>query len=88
MLFKLFKLSDFEEELLHKDNYLSAHHDGIHTLVTEMYKVAIGLSPEIMNEVYKQRNNSHCNLRHASQFSLIQFIVFIMVLTQYHVRGE
>ena len=53
MLFKLFKLSNFEEELLHKDNYLSAHHNGIHTLVTEMYKVAIGLSPEIMNEVYK-----------------------------------
>ena len=35
-----------------------------------MYKVANGMSPEIMNEVFKQRNNPQNNLRHTSQFSV------------------
>ena len=33
-----------------------------------MYNVADGMSPEIMNEVFKQRSNSHYNLRGPSQF--------------------
>ena len=33
-----------------------------------MYKVVNGTSPEIMNEVFKQRSNSHYDLRHTSQF--------------------
>ena len=32
-----------------------------------MYKVVDGISPEMMNEVFKQRSNSHYNLRHTSQ---------------------
>ena len=35
-----------------------------------MYKVVNGMSPEIMNEVLKQRNNPHYNLRPALQFSV------------------
>ena len=35
-----------------------------------MYKVVNGTFPETMNEVFKQRNNSHYNLRHTSQFSV------------------
>ena len=27
------------------------------------------MSPEIMNEVFEQRNNSHYKLKHTSQFS-------------------
>ena len=33
-----------------------------------MYKDVNGMSPEIMNGVFKQRSNSHYNPRHTSQF--------------------
>ena len=61
------KLSNFEE-LLHKDNSVSIHHNNIHALPIEMHKVVNGMCPKIMIEVFKQRNNSHNNLSHASQF--------------------
>ena len=41
------KLSNFEEPL-HKDNSVSIHHNNIHALAIEMYKVVNGRSPEIM----------------------------------------
>ena len=43
------------------------HHNNIHALAIEMYRVFNGMSPEIMNDVFKQRSNSHDNLRHTSQ---------------------
>ena len=46
------KLSNFEE-LLHKDNSASIHHNNRPALAIEMYKVVNGTSPEIMNEVFK-----------------------------------
>ena len=55
------KLSNFEE-LLDKDISVSIHHDNVHVLATEMYKVVNGMSPEIMND------NLHYNLGHTSQF--------------------
>ena len=61
------KHSNFEE-LLVKDNSVSIHHNNIHTLATEMYSVANGMSPEIMNDTFKLRENTHSNLRHTSQF--------------------
>ena len=61
------KLSDFEE-LLHKDNSVSIRYNNVHALATEMYKVVNSVSPEIMNEVFKQRSNSPYNLRHTSHF--------------------
>ena len=61
------KLSNFEE-LLHNDNSISIYHNNIHALAIEVYKFVNGTSPEIMNEVFKPRNNSHYNLRHTSQF--------------------
>ena len=33
-----------------------------------MYKVANGMSPEIMNDIFKLRENTHYSLRHISQF--------------------
>ena len=48
------KLSTFEE-LLHKDNSVSIHHNNIHALATEMYKVVNVTSPEIMNEVFQKK---------------------------------
>ena len=60
------KFSNFEE-LLQKDNPVSIHHNNIHGLAIEMYKFVNGMSPEIINEVFKQRSNSHYNLSHTSQ---------------------
>ena len=61
------KYSNFEE-LLVKDNSVSIHHNNIHTLATEIYKVAKGICPEIMSEIFKLRESTHYNLRHTSQF--------------------
>ena len=61
------KHSNFEE-LLVKDNFVSTHHNNIPTLAMEMYKVANGMSPEIMNDMFKLRENTYYNLRYASQF--------------------
>ena len=43
------------EELLHKDNSVSIHHNNIHALAIEMNKVVNGTSPEIMNKVFKKK---------------------------------
>ena len=61
------KHSNFEE-LLVKDNSVSIHHNYIHTLAIEIYKVANGICPEIMNDIFKLRENTHYNLRVTSQF--------------------
>ena len=61
------KRSNFEE-LLVKDNSVSIHHNNIHPLAIEMYKVINGISPEIMNDVFQIRNNTHYNLRYAPTF--------------------
>ena len=61
------KHSNFEE-LLVKDNSVSIHHNTIHTLAIKIYKVANGMCPEIMNEIFKLRENTHYNLRGTSQF--------------------
>ena len=52
------KISNFEE-LLNKDNSVSIHHNNIHALAIEMYKVADDMSPDLMNEVFKLRNSPH-----------------------------
>ena len=59
------KISNFEE-LLDKDSSVSIHHNNIHALAIEMYKVANDMSPDIMNEVFKLINTPHYNLRHTS----------------------
>ena len=46
------KRSTFEE-FLAKDNSVSVHQNNIHTIAIEMYKVISGISPEIINEVFK-----------------------------------
>ena len=56
------------EELLDKDNSVSIHHNNIQTLAIEMYKVANGIAPEIMNEIFRLRNDQYYDLRHTSQF--------------------
>ena len=45
------KTSTFKE-LLEKDNSVSIHYRNIQALAIEMYKVANGMSPEIMNKIF------------------------------------
>ena len=47
---------------------LSPYITNVHTLAIEMYKVANGMSPVIMNDIFKLRENTHYNLRHTAQF--------------------
>ena len=61
-----YKHSNFEE-LLVKDNSVSIHHNNIYIAI-EIYKVANGICPEIMNDIFKLRENTHYNLKGTSQF--------------------
>ena len=61
------KRSTFEK-LLAKDNSVSVHHNNIHAMAIEMYKVVNGISAEIMNEAFKLREETHHYLRHTTQF--------------------
>ena len=54
---------------------VSVQHNIIHTLAIEMYKVVSDMSPNIMNDVSKQRDETPYNLRHVAQF-LVDPIVF------------
>ena len=63
------KTSSFKQ-LLEKDNSVSIHHRNIQTLAIEMYKVTNGLSPEIINEIFQIREESRCDVRYASQFTI------------------
>ena len=56
------------KELLEKDNSVAIHHTNIQALPTEMRKVAKGIAPEIMNEIFQLREKSHYNLRYTSEF--------------------
>ena len=70
------KRSSFKE-LLVEDNSVSVHHNNIHTLTYEMYKVASGMSLEIMNNVFKWRDKTHYHLTHTAQFPVDPiYIVF------------
>ena len=75
------KHSNFEE-LLVKDNSVPIHHNNIHTLAIEIYKVASGICPEIMNDIFKLREKTHYNLRGTSQFLVDSILVFSMVVNQ------
>ena len=62
------KISNFQE-LLNKDNSVSIHHNNIDALAIEICKVAIDMSRDIINKVFKLRNTPQYNLRHKSHFS-------------------
>ena len=53
-------------EVLKKDNSVYTHYRNIQALATEMYKVANGMSPVIINGIFQLRKESHYNLRYTS----------------------
>ena len=61
------KTSTFKD-LLEKDNSVFIHYKNIQALAIEMHKVANGMSPEIMNEIFQLTEKSHYNLRYTSEF--------------------
>ena len=61
------KTSTFNE-LLEKDNSVCIHYKNIQALAIEIYKVANGFSPVIMNEIIQLKEESHYNLRYTSKF--------------------
>ena len=61
------KTSAFKEPL-EKDNSVSIHYRNIQALAIGMYKVANGMSSEIMNRIFQLREKSHYNLRYTSEF--------------------
>ena len=71
------------KELLEKDNSVSIHYGNIQTLAVEMYKVANGMSPEIMNEIFQLKEKSHYNLRYTSEFFFIK--VFFVISIQFFI---
>ena len=60
-------MTNFEKQLV-RDNSVSIHHNNVDTLAIEMYKVTNDMSPEIINDIFKLRENTQYNLRHTSQF--------------------
>ena len=60
-------MTNFEKQLV-RDNSVPIHHNNVDTLAIEMYKVTNDMSPEIINDIFKLRENTHYNLRHTSQF--------------------
>ena len=52
------------------------HYRNIQAHTVEMYKVANGMSPEIMNEIFQLREKSHYNLRYTSQFIIPPISVY------------
>ena len=61
------------EDLLSKDGSVSMHHKNLRKLVIEFYKVASGLCPEIMNEVFQFQIQKYRNLRNSSTFRIPSF---------------
>ena len=62
------KQSSFDE-LLNKDSSVSIHIRNLQKLAIEMFKFYKGLSPPIMDNVFRLRTDNPYNLRQASEFS-------------------
>ena len=69
------------DELLTKDNSVKVHDKNLQVLVTEMFKVKLGVSSVIMNKIFKTRN---CNYktRNFSEFNLNASKQYIMARKQ------
>ena len=52
------EISSFEE-LLQKDGSVTIHHRNLQFLATEMYKVAKGMGPAFMEEIFMKNPNAH-----------------------------
>ena len=51
-----------------KDNSVSIHHENLHALATEMFKVHIETSPEIIQEIFPIKEQGQYKLRNQTYF--------------------
>ena len=56
-------------ELLEKGGFVSIHMRNIQYLAIEMFCISRNISLPIMNDIFKQKDNSQYNLRQISEFS-------------------
>ena len=56
-------------KLLNKDNSVSIHIRNIQRLATEMFRFYNGISPPLMNNIFKLKTEHFSNLRHVYEFS-------------------
>ena len=59
------------QQLLENDNSVLIHHRNLQVLATEMFKVNINLSRDLMNDIFKKRTNPY-TLRRNDTFSIRQ----------------
>ena len=57
------------QQLLEKDNSVSIHHRNLQVLATEMFKVNMNLSPDLMNDIFLKRTNPY-TLQRNDTFSI------------------
>ena len=55
------------KELLQKDKSITIHQKNLQYLAIEIYKVKMGISPKIMNEIFRFSKNSVYSLRSGIQ---------------------
>ena len=61
------RFSSFEE-LYSKNKFLTVHQRNLQIIPTEMYKILTGLSPDIMQDIFKTKSNYY-NTRNRPRFS-------------------
>ena len=60
------------------DGSVPIRNRNLQILATEMYKVSKGLSPPIITELFKPRDEQHYNLRNNAEFPIL------VIRTVYH----
>ena len=55
------------EELLRKDNSFKIHHRNLQRLAIEMFKVKLGIAPEMMKNVFQRQEKTY-SLRNGDRF--------------------
>ena len=62
------RIKSSSDELLDKDESVSIHHQNIQKLSIEMFKVLNGENPQIVNAVFRIRDETSYDLRQGSCF--------------------
>ena len=57
------------EGLLAKDKSVTNHNRNMQQPVTEIFKVKMGISPNVMKEIFNFSDNNNCNLRSGTHLS-------------------
>ena len=70
------------QELLNGEHFVSIRHINVHLLATEMFKVPLGLSSEILLKIFVSKASAY-NLRRNWSLKNVKIIVLIIILNLY-----